>query len=185
GRWPCVLLPRRGRCGPRIVCWELVEREAGEAAEDVAVAGRRRSDDLRRQVRRRRFLVPLARGDEAVQEVPHGLLVQRGLAAADRVLVLRPEAGGVRRQHLVDQEQRAVRELAELELRVRDDDALLGGQRAPALVDGEAAVAERGGQLLAHALCHLRERDVLVVALLGLGRGREDRRVQPLALDEP
>ena len=61
------------------------------------------------------------------EPVADELLVERRLAAARLVLVGRPEPRAVGRQHFVDQNQLAV-DLAELELRVGDDDAAAAGR---------------------------------------------------------
>src|SRR5690606_11635003 len=91
------------------------------------------------------------------------LLVERRLAAARLVALARPEARAVRRQHLVDDDQPAVRQHAELELRVGDDDPGLFGDLATALIDREAALAQLVRELVTYATLHVVERDVLVV----------------------
>ena len=75
-------------------------------------------DDVRRDLRRRRQLVPAGRGGP----VPRELLVEAGLAAAGLVGVGRPEAGGVGRADLVAEREHAVGVEPELELRVGQDD---------------------------------------------------------------
>ena len=74
---------------------------------------------------------------------------------------------------------------AELELGVREDDAALPGDVAGPAVDGEGRLAQLGRGLGADLAGHLLVGDVLVVlADLGLGGGREDRRGQLRAVDE-
>ena len=84
-----------------------------------------------------RLLVPGLR----LQPVAHDLLVERRRAHADAILVRRPEARRVRRQHFVDQEELARRVGAELELGIGNDDAL-GGRIGRGLVV-EAAATRR------------------------------------------
>ena len=88
-----------------------------------------------------RLVVPAAR----IQPVADELLVERRLGAAGRVAVGRPEPGGVRREHLVDQDELAVRE-PELELRVGDDDPALGRDLGPALVQRDRDLAQPLGE---------------------------------------
>ena len=95
--------------------WRLTRSTA--AAPRVLLAGL--GDDLRRQLRPRRLLVPVQR----LQVVAHELLVEARRAAAGAVGVRGPEPRGVGRQRLVDQRQRAALIDAELELGVGDDDA--------------------------------------------------------------
>src|SRR4029077_8427891 len=76
-------------------------------------------DYLRRQSRRRAVLVPASR----FEPVAHELLVKRGRALADLVLIHGPEARAIRRQDFIDENQVAARQLAPFELGVCDDDA--------------------------------------------------------------
>ena len=65
--------------------------------------------------------------------------------------------------------------LAELELRVGDDDAALQGVGRAALEEVDAPPPQFFAQLAADGVHHLLEGYVLVVARLGLRRRREDR----------
>ena len=87
--------------------------------------------------------------------------------------------------HLVDQEQGPVRGAAELEFGVGNDDPARRGVIAAGAIDGEAQVAEPRGELAAQHAGHAVEGHVLVVPALGLGGGREERRIQPVALRRP
>ena len=78
------------------------------------------------QCRRRAVFVPGGR----FQPVADELLVERRLALARTVLIGRPEARAVGREHFVDQDQLAV-DLAPFELCVGDDDPALAGNSAP------------------------------------------------------
>ena len=110
-----------------------------------------------------------------VEPVAHVLLIEAGLVAARLVGVARPEAAGVGREHLVGQDDFAVDD-AELELRVGDDDAVLGGMVAGDGVHLDGQVAQLRCGVLAEDLRAALEADVLiVVADLGLRGGREDR----------
>ena len=105
----------------------------------------------------------------------------------------RPEPGGIRRQHLVTQNDLAVLVKPELELGVGDDDP--AGQRVvrALLVERDRAVADLRSELLAAAREGLLEdldallvADILVVVTdLGLGGRRVDRLRQLVALVEP
>ncbi len=136
-------------------------------------------DDLCRNARAGRLLVPVQR----LEVVAHELLVVAGRADADAILLRRPEARGIRRQHLVHHIERAVGVGAELELGVGDDDAALGGIGRGPFVDREGGVAHPLGERAADGRDHLVEADILVViADRRLGRGREDRLGQLLRL---
>jgi len=110
--------------------------------------------------------------------VAHELLVEAWLGAAGLVCVFGPEAGGVRREDFVDEDERAVAGDTELELRVGDDDAPRCRVLDAAFVDRDRQVAQPGGAIGADDRGGLRLADVLVVARLGLRRRREDRRRQ-------
>src|SRR5438876_8625491 len=112
------------------------------------------------------------------------LLVEARLAPAGRVAVGGPEPGGVGRENLVDHEQATVGRAAELELRIGDDDAPWRRVGATGLVQAQTRALELLGERAAERLHHMRKRDVLVVPDFGLGRGREDRRVDPGALHQ-
>src|SRR5205809_774231 len=107
------------------------------------------------------------------------------VAAARLVTVGRPEPRGIGRQDLVDDQQRPVTRRPEFELGVGDDDPALGGIGAPRLVEVEAGAAQALGRGAAQRARHVVHRDVLVVPLLGLRGRREDRRIEPLALQGP
>src|SRR3990170_13900 len=138
----------------------------------VLLAGLRRH--LGRKLRRRRRAVPAGFG----QVIADVLLVEAGLHLPGPVLIGGPEAARVRRQALVDQDHLVVQP-AELELRVGDDDAALAGVVPPEAVYGQGAQGDGVGGLFADKLRGLLERDVLVVALIGL-RGRGEYRLEQL-----
>src|SRR5206468_4703350 len=88
--------------------------------------------------------------------------------------------------YLVDHKQPLVgrRRGAELELCVRDDDAVRPGVAPARLVQREACLLEPLGERTTQRVDDLREGHVLVVPLLGFrGRG-EDGRIEPRALDQ-
>src|SRR5690606_38858791 len=72
---------RSSRIGGR----ELLDMPAGQPPEHVTVPFGGRAHDRRRQVRRRRRLVPLTTRRQVVPEIAHRLLVERRLAPARRV----------------------------------------------------------------------------------------------------
>src|SRR4029453_17080513 len=82
----------------------VLEREAGEALEGLDVAGAGLDDHFLRELRARRGLVPA----EGLAVVPRVLLVEWRLGAARGIHVRGPEAGGVRRQGLVSENELAV-----------------------------------------------------------------------------
>ncbi len=144
---------------------------AGQALLGLPVFGRGLGDDVRRQLRGGRGLVPV----QGFEIVADELLVETGGAAAGAVLVLRPEAGGVRGEHLVDQMQPAVRVQAELELGIGDDDAPLPGVFGACPVNPQAGVPDLFRQLTADEGDGAVEVDILVVFPGGgLGRGGVD-----------
>ena len=98
------------------------------------VLGNRLVDDVLRQ------LVVAIRVD--LEPVTDELLVVRRLRLAGLVALERPEAGAVRRQDLIAEDDVAVLIEAELELRVGDDDAARECVRGALLVDGNRVVAQ-------------------------------------------
>src|SRR5881397_960005 len=141
-RWPCpgdrgapastTRRPGTGTSSPVRHSHALtvpVEPLAGDPFVGLPVGVFGPLDHAGRQLRRRWLVVPPAR----IEPVPDELLVERWLGRAGRVAIGRPEARRVRREHLVHQDQLAIDE-AELELRVRHDDAALSGDLRPSLV---------------------------------------------------
>ena len=131
---PATPVPRAGACcaifgtvRPRDVPapWACRVAQAVSSSERLAIVVAGARDDVRRQVRRRRLLVPVQR----FQIVAHELLVETRRTDAGFVGGNRPEARRVRRQHLVDQHQIAGLVDAELELGVGDDDVARAGMR--------------------------------------------------------
>ena len=158
----------------------LLEGLAGDPLVGFDVAAPGPGDDLLGDRRGRRALVPAAAGGP----VADVLLVEARLAAARLVVLGRPVARGVGRQDLVADDQLAGRVEPELELGVGQDHAVRGGRGRPRRSRARSrrrrtllhqlAVADQGGGLL--------EVDRLVVADVGLRRGREDRLGQLLGL---
>src|SRR5439155_18193584 len=107
---------------------------------EVLVAGF--GDDLGQERRRGRLLVPI----ERLEVIPDKLFVETGLAAAGLIPVGRPETGGIRRQHLVNEQQTPLIE-TELELGVGDDDAALPRVGAGGLVNAQTELADLFGCL--------------------------------------
>src|SRR5437879_1657645 len=90
----------------------------------LAVPGARLRDDVGGEVGRGRLLVPF----EGREVVADELLVEARLGTARFVLVERPETGGVRCEHLINQHGLAGRRInPELQFRVGDDDAFAFG----------------------------------------------------------
>ncbi len=120
------------------------------------------------------------------EPVAHDLLVEAVGALAGAVADEVPVPAAVAGEHLVGEHEQPVVVGAELELRVRDDDPALLGDRRCLPEDLERHRPELLCRLLAHELGRALEGDVLVVlALRRLERGREDRLGQLVALAEP
>src|SRR5207248_7149608 len=113
------------------------------------------------------------------------LLVEAVLRAAGLVRLARPEARRVRRQRLVAEDEVAVRVEPELELRVRDDDPGRPGVLRRGGVQADRDLLDLAQPRFSDELGGLVAGDVLVVAGLGLRRGREDRLRQLLGLAQP
>ena len=145
----------------------------------VPLRGRRHH--VGRQFRRRAVLVP----PTPLQPVPHILLVERRRRPARPVLVGRPEPRAVRRQHLVDQDQVAVRQGAPLQLGVGHDHPPARGVSGRLAVHEQGAEPQPGGPVLAHRLGQPLERHVLVVPAVGLRRRRKNRLRQLVPLPQP
>src|SRR5215210_7014473 len=174
GRWPSPDHHTR-------VVEVALEAEPGQALERLRVASPRAGDDVVRKLRAGWGLVPAQR----LAVVTDELLVERRLWPARDVLVRGPEAGGVRRERLVGEDESAVGVDAELELRVGDDDAALQRMCGGELVQGERGRLDLTEPLIAHEPGRGREVDVLVVTLLRLRGGREDRLGKPVRFPQP
>src|SRR5439155_26615742 len=107
---------------------------------------------------------------ERFQIIADELLVETWLAAARLILVSRPEAGGIRREDLVDQDQLSIA-LPEFKFRIGDDDAALAGVFARGDVNLQAGVAGLFRHAGSDDFACLLERDIFIVASLGLGGG--------------
>ena len=98
-----------------------VDRNPGQLVQRLGVLGAGFFDDLGRQARAGRGLVPV----QCFQVVAHELLVVAGRAGANLVLLRRPVAAGIRGEHLVHHVQPAAFIGAEFELGVGEDDPAL------------------------------------------------------------
>src|SRR5688572_22123691 len=146
------------------------EERTGDALIGLRVARRRARDHLGREPRCRWLVIPAGR----IQPIAHELLVERRLGAARHVAVGRPEPGGVGRPYLVDQDQVPVRE-AELELRVREDDAAGCRRVGETVVDPEGELLQPFEQTLADEVDPLLGSERQVVARIRFAGRREDR----------
>src|SRR5205085_2022584 len=157
------------------------ERLAGDAVVGVDVELARAGDDVVRQLRSRRRLVPARAG----RPVAHILLVEGWLPMPGLIAVGRPEARGVGCEHFVADHDRAVGAAAELELGVGQDDAplthVVGGRR----VDDKRETTKLLKQLtITKDLDSTIEVDVLIVTDVSLRQKDEDRLKQLLRLFE-
>src|SRR5262249_5047055 len=146
---------------------ELFSRYAPERFQ-IALAGG--VHHAGRQGRRRGLAIPATGAALGVGIIAQGLVVEGWLRPAWLGAVDRPEAGRVRRHHLVDQDNATVLIAAELEFCVCDDDALVAGELLAERIDRSRHAFERIGDLIADDLAHPRDRDVLVMTGLGFGR---------------
>ena len=120
-------------------CWiSDIQILAGEHFVCLEVLGNGLIHDLLRQL-------PIVL--VALEPIPGELLVKAGLAVAYLKLVRRPEAAGVRGQHLVADHKVAVLVNAELQLGVGNDDAPAQGVVGTLLVDGDGGVPQLFGVL--------------------------------------
>src|SRR5581483_9366737 len=135
------LTDERLQCGRRSVAPPRNDGESNpqlpprHAPIRLEIAPARRLHHARWQRRGRRVTVPAAGAAFRVEIVAQRLLVETRLWPARDVVADRPEARGIRRHHLVDQDHAAIRILAELELGVGNDDALLAGELLAERVD--------------------------------------------------
>src|SRR5713226_2181514 len=136
------------------------------------------------QWRRRGFAVPAAGAAFRVEVIAQRLLVEARLRLAGPVGVGGPEPRTVGGHHLVDQDNSSIAVPAEFEFCVGDDDALVAAEFFSKPIDRAAHALQRVRHLVAENLAHARNRDVLVVAGLGLGRRTEDRRLQFCTLEQ-
>src|SRR5690606_14772217 len=158
-----ALLVKNGR-GPGV--------SAGQSLERFTVLGGRLFEDVCRQTRRRRRLVP----GLCFEPVAHELLVVRRRADAFGVTFCRPESRGIRREHLVHEVQLTVFVETKLELGVGDDDALAARVFRSLGIEPQRDITQLCSQLGAHCAHHIVEIDVLVMQTeLGLCCRREDR----------
>src|SRR5580693_10133952 len=97
----------------------------GQPGERLAILSAGARDDVGRELRSRRALVPV----ERLEIVAHELLVEAWRALARAISIGGPEARGIRGEHLVDEREGARGVHTELELGVGDDDAALAGVR--------------------------------------------------------
>ncbi len=101
------------------------------------------------------------------------MFVKTRLRFARGIRVGGPEAGAVGREGFVDEKQLIAIE-AEFEFRVGDNNAALGGVIAGEAVQRQRNVADSFSERLADDFGATAEVDVLIVARLGFGRGREN-----------
>jgi len=113
--------------------------------------------------------------------VAHELLVEALGRASGPVARGGPEAGGVRGQDLVDDDE-VVTEEAELEFGVSQDHAARRQEIGAEAIELEGGRLEPPGGVRAHEAGEPLPRDVLVVALFGLGGGGEDGLRQAIGL---
>ena len=151
----------------------------------LEVATRRVGDDVVGQRGPGGRLVPAPVGDQGLQVVAHVLLVVTRLFATGLPLVGGPETRTVGGEDLVDQHRLvAALDHAELELGIGQHNAAVAGVVAGQTVKGQGSLLQPEHRFLADDLRAFVEADVLVVAGIRLGRGREQRRFQPVAVPQ-
>src|SRR5262245_56018051 len=151
--------------------YELLPRDPPVGLQITLAGG---VDDMCGQKWRRGVAIPAAGAALGVEIVAQRLLVKTRLRPAGLVGIDGPEARRIRRHHLVDQDDLSVAVAAEFEFGVGDDDALLAGEAFAAGIDRARQTLQLVGDGAADHLAHPPNRDVLVMAGLGLGRRAED-----------
>src|ERR1700730_8471164 len=117
-----------------------------------------------------RLLLPA----EPLEVVPQILFVEGRLRTARPILLQIPEARGIRRHHLIDQDHIPIQQ-AELELRVSEDQPPLERALASEVVQRQTEPFECLRQVAASTVGQLGARDVLIMAGQCLGGRGEDR----------
>src|SRR5580704_1703307 len=134
-RTPCVGL------GLRVVWLDArssIEWAAGDPLVSFAIARARGCHHFRGQCWRGWLLVPA----DALEIIPHVLLIERGLRAPGLVFIGGPEARGIGRERFVDPDQFLAGTESEFEFRVGNDDAAGGGVGGGAFVDFYGYIAK-------------------------------------------
>src|SRR6202022_2382615 len=101
------------------------------------------------------------------------LLVERLLGLARLILVSRPEARRIRRQHFVGQHD-AGSGAAKFKFGVGYDQALFASVIGGLVINGKGKITKLNAQLLSDQLRHVIERYVFVVTACGLRRRRKN-----------
>ena len=99
--------------------WEVIEPASGRLACGVVGAGKMPEPETLVQHILRQIVITVR---ICLQPVAHELLVKGRLALARLVTFKRPETAGIRRQHLVAENDISILVETEFELRVRNDD---------------------------------------------------------------
>ncbi len=171
-------IPRSVHASDRSVCALQIQVPPSQAAEGLKILGLSALHYVIRKPGRGRLLVPMDR----FKIVAHELFVKGRLRAARLPRRGLPETRGVRRQHLIGQDD-AFRRSAKLKFRVGQDQAARFGMRGGLVVDGQRQALEFCRVGLADGRDGGRIGDVLVVrAGLALGRGSKERLRQPRAV---
>jgi len=97
------------------------------------------------------------------QPVAHELLVEGGLRTAGPIFCARPESRGVRRKHLVRQDQ-LIPEKAKLEFRVGDDDAASLSVLSRSPINPQRKIANTRGDFQADLAGSVIQRNILIVS---------------------
>src|SRR6202011_3015691 len=147
----------------------LQEFLARDSFERFDVFRRGLLDDLPRQLRRWRRLVPI----ERLEIIAHELLVEARWALTDDKLVFRPEARGIWSEDFIDQEQLIV-DLAEFEFGIGHNDAALRRMVAAARIDFETEIFDAVRDFIAENSAAFLHVDVFVVADVVFCGRRED-----------
>src|ERR1700694_1862429 len=160
---------------------EFATRDAAIGFEITLAGGRHHAC---RQRRWRRVAIPAASAALGVEIIAQRLLIETRLRLAGFIDIRRPEPRTVGGHHLVDQDDAPVAIPAEFEFGVGDNDALFAADLFAERVDRAGHALQLIRHLVTDDLAHACDRDVFVVAGLGLGRRTEDRGLQLGAFDE-
>src|SRR5271167_4678038 len=125
-------------------------RLRGEEPERLAIIIAGASQHIRRQMGRRWFFVPT----QGFQVIAHVLLVETRRTDTRLVRGHRPETGGIRRQHLVDENETPGLVDTEFEFGVRNDDLPRAGVLRRESIDIERGALDPIGIFAPYHLYH-------------------------------
>jgi len=143
---------------------------ASQPLKRLQIFGGRSRDDVAGQLRPGRRLVPI----ERLEVIAHELLVKTGRALPDHILIFRPEAGRIRSQAFVDQQQLSI-DRPEFEFCVRNDNSALRGMIATPGINFQTELAHFGCDFATENSTAFLHVDVEIVLGIAFCRRRKNR----------